>query len=213
MARSLIPFMFDTGFPTARSFADPFLQLHRDMNRLFDDALRGLESNGGTGFPGIGAPRMNVSETDGEIEVEAELPGVAEQDVRVELTDDVLTIRGEKKATHENKGTKNVHMIERSFGSFSRSIRLPYPVDPGQVHAEFEQGVLTVTLPKSATQEKVHRIEIASGGHKMIGSASPHTSAVESGPPGASGGKPGSGESAARKGIAEGMDKAGGKAA
>lgn len=209
MARSLIPFMFDAGFPTPRSFADPFLQLHREMNRLFDDALRGLESTGAGGFPAMGAPRMNISETDGEIQVEAELPGVAEQDVRVELADDILTISGEKKATNEHK---NAHMIERSFGSFSRSVRLPYPVNPGQVRAEFENGVLTVTLPKSATQDKVHRIEIASGGHKMIGSASPHTSAVESGPPGGSPGKPGS-EGAARKAVAEGMDKAGGKAA
>ncbi len=208
MARSLIPFMFDTGFPTARSFADPFLQLHRDMNRLFDDALRGVESAGGSGFPPMSAPRMNVSETDDEIEVEAELPGVAEQDVRVELADDVLTIRGEKKAMHENK---NVHMVERSFGSFSRSIRLPYPVNPEQVHAEFDHGVLTVTLPKSATQEKVHRIQVASGaGHKMVEGMS-HAAEVPQTGTGGAPSRQGS-ESASRKGVAEGMEKAGGKA-
>lgn len=212
MARSLVPFMFDVGFPTARSFADPFLQLHRDMNRLFDDALRGLDSSGAGVFAGMDAPRMNVSENDDEIEVEAELPGVAEQDVRVELADDVLTIRGEKKATHENK---SVHMIERSFGSFSRSIRLPYPVNPDQVHAEFDHGVLTVTLPKSAMQDKVHHIEVASGtGRKLVEGTSARSPAAESGPPGANGGKPG-GEAAAaaRKGMAEGMEKAAGKAA
>ena len=146
---------------------DPFLSLHREMNRLFDDVFRGtgLPTAGGQG-QGVGNfvnASMNVSETENEIRITAELPGVTEQDIDVSLDDDVLTIRGEKK--FERKDDKeNFHFVERSYGTFQRSLRLPFPADPEQVQAKFENGVLTVTLPKTKQQERSRRVQIQAGG-------------------------------------------------
>jgi HSP20 family protein len=93
--------------------------------------------------------RISREETDKEIEITAELPGLEEKDVQVNLADNVLTIRGEKKAEKEEK-EKNYHMIERSYGSFSRSIELPAGIDPNAVKATIDKGVLKVTVPKPA---------------------------------------------------------------
>ena len=174
MARLPVRFGFESGFPAPLSGFDPFTTLHREMNRLFDDALRGWPSAPASSGGGVMAPRMNVSETEDEIRVEAELPGVSEKDVNIELSDDLLTIRGEKQAQREDKN-QNYHIVERSFGSFARSIRLPFSPQPDQVKAEFTNGVLHIALPKAAAQEKVHRIQVqpSSGGAVQGGSASP----------------------------------------
>jgi HSP20 family protein len=148
---------------------DPFLSLHREMNRLFDDVFRGTSlptASGSQGQGDVGTfvnASMNVSETDKEIRITAELPGVTEQDIDVSLDDDVLTIRGEKK--FERKDDKeNFHFVERSYGTFQRSLRLPFPVDPDQVQASFENGVLTVTVPKTGRQERSRRIQLQGRG-------------------------------------------------
>src|SRR6478735_6989229 len=148
---------------------DPFLSLHREMNRLFDDVFRGTSlptASGSQGQSDVGAfvnASMNVSETDKEIRITAELPGVAEQDIDVSLDDDVLTIRGEKK--FERKDDKeNFHFVERSYGTFQRSLRLPYAVESEQVRASFENGVLTVTVPKTERQERSRRIQVQGRG-------------------------------------------------
>jgi HSP20 family protein len=148
---------------------DPFLSLHREMNRLFDDVFRGTSlptASGSQGQGDVGTfvnASMNVSETDKEIRITAELPGVTEQDIDVSLDDDVLTIRGEKK--FERKDDKeNFHFVERSYGTFQRSLRLPFPVDPDQVQASFENGVLTVTVPKTGRQERSRRIQVQGRG-------------------------------------------------
>ncbi|WFT77569.1 Hsp20/alpha crystallin family protein [Methylobacterium sp. CB376] len=148
---------------------DPFLSLHREMNRLFDDVFRGasLPASGGqgTGAGGFIAAHINVSETDKEIRVTAELPGVTDKDIDVSLDDNVLTIRGEKKFEQSQGGEKeNFHFVERSYGTFQRSLRLPFPVDPEQVKASFEHGVLTIALPKTAQQERSRRIQVQSAG-------------------------------------------------
>jgi HSP20 family protein len=96
---------------------------------------------------------MDVTETEKEYEVKAELPGMEEKDVEVTLTDGVLTIRGEKKTDHEEKG-KGFHMVERSYGSFSRSLELPAGIDPETIKASLEKGVLTVSIPKKAADVK-----------------------------------------------------------
>jgi HSP20 family protein len=146
---------------------DPFLSLHREMNRLFDDVFRGAglpaaETQGQGGGTFVNAS-MNVSETDKEIRITAELPGVTEQDLDISLDDDVLTIRGEKK--FERKDSKeNFHFVERSYGTFQRSLRLPYAVNPDQVQASFENGVLTVTVPKTGRQERSRRIQVQGQG-------------------------------------------------
>jgi HSP20 family protein len=156
MARFLIPSIFDAGLPAARGSADPFLQLHREVNRLFDDTLRGQSPASGTGAATI-TPRMNVSETGQEIRIEAELPGVPEQDVHVELNGDMLTISGEKRAEREDA---QHHLVERSFGSFARTVRLPFAPSSDQVRATFEHGVLRVTLPKAAPESRSRRIPV-----------------------------------------------------
>jgi len=147
--------------------SDPVLSLHREMNRLFDDVLRGTfgtpsrEGQGGQG--GTLMPYIDVSETDKELRICAELPGVTENDVEVTLNDDVLTIRGEKKFERTSE-QENYHFVERSYGTFQRSLRVPYPVEPEQVQARFEHGVLTVTLPKSEQQQRSRRIQVQAGG-------------------------------------------------
>ncbi|EYD73605.1 Small heat shock protein [Rubellimicrobium mesophilum DSM 19309] len=150
---------------------DP-LSLHREMNRLLDDFMGGtpMAAQGQSGGGNIINAHMNVSETENEIRISAELPGVGEDDIDVSLNDDVLTIRGEKK--FERKDDKeNFHFVERSYGTFQRSLRLPFPVDPEQVRASFENGVLTVTLPKAAQRERTRRIQVqrGQGGAQRIG--------------------------------------------
>ena len=156
---------------------DP-LSLHREMNRLLDDFMGGtpMASQGQGATGNIINAHMDVSETENEIRVCAELPGVGEDDIDVSLNDDVLTIRGEKK--FERKDDKeNYHFMERSYGTFQRSLRLPFPVDPDQVKASFENGVLTVSLPKSAQQERTRRIQVrrGQGGTQAIGQSGGQT--------------------------------------
>lgn len=145
---------------------DPLFSLHRDMNRLFDEVMGGGVAGGGLPLAGgqgqfINA-HMSVSETENEIRVAAELPGVREEDIEVSLDEDMLTIRGEKKMERQDE-KENFHFVERSFGTFQRSIRLPFPVEPDQVRASFDNGVLTVTLPKSARQDRTRRIQVQRG--------------------------------------------------
>jgi len=126
---------------------DPFASLRRDMERMFEDFSRdfgwGPPATAGT----AAAPRIDVSETETELKIEAEMPGVDEKDVEVVLSDGRLTIKGEKKQEKEEK-KKDYHLVERSYGSFARSIGLPFEADPTKVQAKFEKGVLTVTVPK-----------------------------------------------------------------
>ena len=140
---------------------NPFLTLHREMNRLFDDVFRGFDvapfgsARGGDG--GMGWPNIEVGETDKEVKVTAELPGLEEKDVEVELANGVLAIKGEKKTETEDKDRL---FSERYYGRFERRIPLD-DVEEDKVSASFKNGVLTVTLPKSAkTQQNVKRIAI-----------------------------------------------------
>ncbi|MBM6583878.1 Hsp20/alpha crystallin family protein [Microvirga sp. BT689] len=148
---------------------DPFLSLHREMNRLFDDVFRGANLPAASGSQGQGDvgtyvnASMNVSETDREIRITAELPGVSEQDIHVSLDDDVLTIRGEKRFERKDE-KENFHFVERSYGTFQRSLRLPYAVESELVRASFENGVLTVTVPKTERQERSRRIQVQGRG-------------------------------------------------
>jgi HSP20 family protein len=144
---------------------DPFMSLHRQMNRLFDDVFRGLPVQGSqAGSSGSFVPtHMDVSETENELRIYTELPGVNQDDIDITLDNDVLTIRGEKKLERD-ADKENYHFMERSYGSFQRSLRLPFAVDPGQVRAELMNGVLTVTLPKERVQTRSNRIQIQGGG-------------------------------------------------
>ncbi len=142
---------------------NPFQAMQREMDRLFEDFGKRFPFPGEeNGFDSL-SPVINVSETDTEIEVTAELPGVDEKDIDVTLVDNRLTIKGEKNTDKEKK-EKNYHLVERSYGSFQRSITLPFAIESGQVKANFEKGVLTVTLPKPPEIEaKTKKIAITSG--------------------------------------------------
>jgi HSP20 family protein len=161
MAR--VPSLFSPGSLWGTGGSDPFLTLHREMNRLFDDVLRGgpVSSGGQGGSQGgvLLAPHMDVSETDKELRLQAELPGVSESDIEVSLNEDVLTLRAEKKQERKEE-REGVHFSERAFGTFQRSLRLPFQVNPDQVQARFENGVLSVILPKTQLQERSRRIQI-----------------------------------------------------
>ena len=97
-------------------------------------------------------PAIDVTETDGQIEITAELPGLEEKDVQVNVADNVLTIRGEKKAEKEDK-QKDYHVVERSYGSFYRAFELPAGVDADKIKADISKGVLKVTVPKPAPKQ------------------------------------------------------------
>ena len=107
------------------------------------------------------APSVDISETDGEYQIKAEIPDVKKDDVKVTLEDGVLTIQGERKHEKEDKG-KKYHRIERSYGSFVRSFTLPDLVDEEKVKAEFKDGVLNLQLPKSE-KAKPKAIEVKVG--------------------------------------------------
>ena len=148
---------------------DPFQSLHREMNRLFDDVFRTVSTQESGQGGGVAlSPNMDVSETENEVRICAELPGVKEEDVDVTLNDDVLTIRGEKKF-ERNDDKENYHFMERSYGSFQRSLRLPYPVNPDEVRADFDNGVLTVSIPKSQQQQRSRRIQVQKGSGAQSG--------------------------------------------
>ena len=122
------------------------------MDSLFDSFMGGLPAfsgmlgtGAGRGFPLT--PHMDVKETDKEIVVETELPGIDEKDISLALQDGVLTIRGEKKHEHDEE-KENYRVMERRYGSFQRSVRLPDTVDEDKVEASFNNGVLKVSLPK-----------------------------------------------------------------
>ena len=136
------------------SQANIFRSLQQEIDMIFDDFGRGFPALSSLGWTGSSAasdlvPRMDVSETDQAIEVTAELPGLQEKDVEVTLTDNILTIRGEKKA-EKDETKKDYRLIERRHGSFSRRMELPAGVDPSRIDARVSNGVLTVTIPKAA---------------------------------------------------------------
>jgi len=139
-----------------------FLTLHREMNRLFDDMWRSFDaplSRLGQAWPmSSNWPELEISETDKEIRVTAEVPGLEEKDVEVLFEDGVLTLRGEKRAETEDKDRQ---FSERFYGRFERRIPLGSEVEDENATASFRNGLLTVTLPKSAkAQTKAKRIAI-----------------------------------------------------
>jgi HSP20 family protein len=146
---------------TTRSIV-PFFGLRRNLDRMFDEFLSDFGKFELSPFNSdnlsMFKPSLDVSETDAEIKVSAELPGLDEKDIDVSLMHNVLTISGQKKAEKEDKG-ENYHRVERSYGSFKRSIALPSEVDADKVEAAFKNGVLTVHLPKT-TETQTKRIAV-----------------------------------------------------
>ena len=154
---NLVPHGRENGTPARRNLGLAnrefgFDTLQREIDRVFDTFNHGI--------PVFGArpafPSMDVTESDHEIEISCELPGLEEKDVKVSLADGVLTIEGEKRAEKEEK-SKSYQVLERSYGSFSRSITLPAHIDAQSVKASMRHGVLWVTVakPQSALSQQI----------------------------------------------------------
>jgi len=126
----------------------PFVSFLEEMDRMIDDFFRDFDRASVQEKRGVFSPRVDVLDTDKEVTVTAELPGLGENDVELSLTSDALTIKGEKKAEREDKG-KGYYRMERSYGAFSRTIPLPAEIESAKVDAKFTKGILTVTLPKT----------------------------------------------------------------
>lgn len=140
---------------------DPFQLLRREMEQLFDN-VGGSAGQALAGSGNILAPRMDISEDEQSFKVVAEMPGARPEDVEVTVDDDVLTVRAERTQERETN-RRNYHLVERSIGVFQRSLRLPAPVDPAKVQASFDNGVLTVTIPKDGSQARSRRVQVRSG--------------------------------------------------
>jgi HSP20 family protein len=134
--------------PVKREEYNPFALLRQEMNALFDNFFRGFEAEPSGGRLSAFRPNIDVAENDKEIKVSAELPGMDEKDIEIGLARDELTIKGEKKLEKEEKG-KNYYRMERSYGSFSRSVTLPTEVDMDKADVQFKKGLLTIVLPKT----------------------------------------------------------------
>lgn len=158
--RDLIPWTRNQELAPARDNFDPFLTLHREMNRLFDDVFRGFGANSLSPLMEgrVGWPKIELSDDDKKLTISAELPGMGEKDVQVEIANGVLIIRGEKKAERTGEGK---YFTERYYGSFERQIPLE-GVNEDKAEASFKNGVLTVSVPKSdKPKEGVKRISIS----------------------------------------------------
>src|SRR5215208_2227163 len=167
--RDLIPWGRESRSSVPSTFrgdeGNPFLALHREMNRLFDDVVSRFDVPSVFGRGAAMAwPSIEVVPSDKDVKVTAELPGLEDKDVEVLVDEDVLTIRGEKKAETEDKERR---FSERTYGRFERVIPLPFAVEQDKIAASFNNGVLTVTLPKSEkAQEKAKRIPVNAKGKK-----------------------------------------------
>jgi len=152
----------------AASWATPFESLRHEIDRLFDDfhpfdwrlpssrSLLGLEMPKLRTIGWAVAPAMDLVEKDKEYEITAELPGIDEKNVEIKLSNQMLTIKGEKREEKEEK-EKDYYLSERRYGSFQRSFQLPEGVDADKIEANFAKGVLTVKLPKTMEAQKAEK--------------------------------------------------------
>jgi HSP20 family protein len=147
----LIPWKKSEKLPVRRQEANSIFQLNNDFNRIFESFFENPWSL--RPFDAFEAnlndfmPRLDVNETDKEMIVSVELPGMDEKDIQISLEEGVLTISGEKKIEKQEK-SHSFHRMERSYGSFTRQVALPVDVDEDAVSATFKNGLLNVTLPK-----------------------------------------------------------------
>ena len=135
--------------------------LQNEMNRLFNTAFDSPATPGNGGAMRRWVPAMDLLETADHFVLRADLPGMTQEDVNIELEDSTLTVSGERKSEHEER-QEGFYRVERAFGSFSRSLTLPQGVDPDAVTANFDNGVLEIRIPKPE-ERKPRRISISVG--------------------------------------------------
>jgi HSP20 family protein len=149
---------------------EPFRELstlQNEMNRLFNTVFDAPSAANGGSTLRRWMPAMDLVETADHFVLRADLPGMSQDDVKIEFEDGTLTVSGERKAEHESKN-EGYYRVERAFGAFSRSLTLPQGIDPEAVTANFENGVLEIRVPKPE-ERKPRRIEIGgSGAQKTI---------------------------------------------
>jgi HSP20 family protein len=162
--KALVPWRDKSQPPAPRDdLHDPFFSFRREVDRMFDDFFSGFGRRAvGSPFGSWAspAPSMDLTESEKEIVVTAEMPGLDNKDFEVTVSGDLLTLKGEKKAEHEERNG-DAYYMERRFGSFSRSVRLPFEVQDEKVDARYEKGVLTIHIPKPAEMQRhARRIEV-----------------------------------------------------
>jgi HSP20 family protein len=133
--------------------------MQSEMNRVFDAFFGRGTPNGSRARRWV--PAMDLLEQDDQLVLRADLPGLDREDVTIEVKDNVLTVSGDRKAEHEEKA-EGFHRVERTYGSFSRTLTLPEGIDADAVTAEFDKGVLEVRIPKPE-ERKPHRVQIGAG--------------------------------------------------
>lgn len=155
------------------SGAGSLMSLHREMDRWFEEAFKSfamppfpsrLESAGGAGakLPGFYRPQIDVSADNNRYEISLDVPGLSESDLTLEVKDDVLTIKGEKEERSEDKD-KHYYRVERSYGSFQRTLSLPDDANADEIKANLDKGVLRLEIPRRASAEQeVKRIPVSS---------------------------------------------------
>jgi len=150
------------GLPSLQREADPFAQIQSEMNRLFEDLFSLTGTSAPTGATAWALPRVDVVEDDKEVTVTAELPGMEEKDIQIEMDDATVTLHGEKHAEQTDR-KRNWSRRELHYGAFHRVIQLPQPVDGSKAKARFRKGVLCITAPKRETAPARNRIPIQTG--------------------------------------------------
>lgn len=160
--KSMIPFGRSSRPARYGSESDPFAVMRREMERLFDTFSSDWPMPAASGFA---SPKVDVAETEKGLEISAELPGIDQKDISLDLADGILTLKAEHEEKKEEKDEKkHYHVVERSHGSFMRRFPIPFEPDTESVEAHFDKGVLQVTVPRSTAPEKqVKKIAINGG--------------------------------------------------
>jgi HSP20 family protein len=171
-SNSMTPAREERGISRTRPFewsSSPFHALQRfaeEMDRMFDDFGLGRTSRGAprwsTGAAEMWAPQIDVFQKGDQLVVKADLPGLKKDDIRVDVTEDAVTIQGDRKSEHEEQ-REGYYQTERSYGSFSRVIPLPAGAMSDQAKATFRDGVLEITMPSPPTATRGRRLEIGEG--------------------------------------------------
>jgi HSP20 family protein len=176
----------------------PVFGLRREIDRLFEDAFGGGGMSGAGGMEGRGSgaliPAVDVREDEHALMLEFEMPGIRPDDVQITAENGVLTVRAEKQDERTRRENERHHIVERSYGTFVRSIQLPQGIDEEQIEADFEHGVLRVRVPKAARPQP-RRIQVRAGGgasgKREVGSGASGSGATGSGSAGSSRGASG----------------------
>ena len=148
--------LWNSTFPIPRAID----RLQREMNRAFDGLFRGDLFDADTFMNRSWSPAVDISETNDSYLIRAELPGLKKDEVKITIENNTIAIRGEKKNDTEKKG-ENFHVVERSYGSFERTFTLPGAIKNDSVEARFEDGILSVTLPKTeASKQNVIDVKV-----------------------------------------------------